>query len=246
MPARLRRESSLRSSLDLLDKIELAKLGVVVAYFSCAIPLLVHLLRHKSLGLPLLLPLLISLASDAYGYYLESSGSWNLITGFLYYPPAVVAYFWAFSLQIKTKILFRGAAALTFIGVAAIILYAIFGHGLRWTNINESLMPVAFGIPLVLANALLLELDSTISMSSKDNQSVIWLNRTWIIYFIFIYFDIVSRPFTQLLESPVLNANIKLTNYYTHTTAYVLLVVISSVVAWKYNLTKIWGEIVKS
>lgn len=205
-----------------------------------------HLLRHKSLGLPLLLPLLISLASDAYGYYLESSGSWNLITSFLYYPMAIVSYFWAFSLQIKTKILFRGAAALTFIGVAAIMLYAIFGHGLRWTNINDSMMPVAFGIPLILANALLLELDSTISMSSEDNRSVIWLNRTWIIYFLFIYFDIASRPFTQLIESSVLKANVKVTNYYTHTIAYVLLIVVSSWIAWKYNLTKLWGEIVKS
>lgn len=201
-------------------------------------------MKYKSAGLPLLLPILLSWIFDVFTLYLVKSGSWSIISGFMYLPAAFLVQFASFGSLIKSRVLhlvifFSGVAV-----YATVMIHTVFFHGLERTNLVDSNITPGLLVPLMIALCLMLELDNIIRIGRHLNRYVILLNRGWMLYFIITYFVHTSSFVSSYLESDVRRI-FRNSLTWAHTSAYVLLLVIHLYVVYRNNLKMIWEQELK-
>ncbi len=191
--------------------------------------------------MPLLLPLIVSWTFDMFAQWLDWSGSWNLMIGFIYKPVALIAHLWAFGRLIRSSSLFYVIYGASAVALAVGIWYVYAIHGVEYVNVNDS--PIMSGLmtPLLIAIGVAIELNRIISPEREMPNGVLWLSRAWMLYFISSYMHVCGRYFTFYL-GPETKDMMRSIIGVSHTLGYIMMLVVSLIIVHKFNLKEEWSR----
>lgn len=201
----------------------------------------IQFFRNRNFGGPLLAPLLVSIFFDLFSRYLIESGSWNILTSFVYTPMAVVASMWAFGMLIRSRTLFGVVYVVSAVVLTIVMGFVIFDHGLDRTNLVTSNIASALCAPVVLAISVMLELDEVINGKGRS-RSVRILNRAWILYFALTYVKWTTSFLTPYLTQTYLFDLWKTTLNALHLIAYLTISFTYIALSIKLDLKKEWRK----